>query len=285
MSAPSVLCTFPGKYGDLLWALPTVRALADAYGGPVDLLTSERYSGLNDLISRQPYIRHAMHTSAWVVQDTAPMSPRVPPIEGGAGLEVHHLGYEGWPLGTLAQDIWGRVARSLINVPLLDLDRPWITVPGTTTSTDPYVWVGWSEEHFELKVGILVAVAMRFPTYKFWWVRPWGGRYDEVDRTTLLETGTQHHRLGPNVAMMRGDWSVTAQIAQGAQCYLGCLSSQWVLANALGKRCVVVEPNEHRWHPVFYRDAPQNHLVRGNDGRPTFDARHAGDVLEEVLRG
>jgi hypothetical protein len=85
--------------------------------------------------------------------------------------------------------------------------------------------------------------------------------------------------------MMRGDWSVTAQIAQGAQCYLGCLSSQWVLANALGKRCVVVEPNEHRWHPVFYRDAPQNHLVRGNDGRPTFDARHAGDVLEEVLRG
>ena len=30
----TILCTFPGKHGDLLWALPTVRAISEPEPDP-----------------------------------------------------------------------------------------------------------------------------------------------------------------------------------------------------------------------------------------------------------
>ena len=294
-TAPKILCTMPGRYGDILWALPTVRALSEAYGGPVDFAVSAKYGALAPLLVKQPYIDHVDVMGDWHVEEAAPMTPRVPPeaLWGGPFYDrVFHLGYAGWPEGTLAADIYRRAYHQYRQqgtpdhgrYPALELDRPWITPTATATRPDrPYVWVAWSEEWFELKLGLLVALAARFPEQAFLWLRPWGGRYDEIDFTTLHATGMQHHRLGPNVEVVRADWSVTATIAAGAVCYLGCLSSQWVLANALGVKVVAVEPAEQRWHPVFWRESERNVLVRGNDGRPTFDARHVGDVLEGVL--
>lgn len=297
MSTPSILCTMPGRYGDILWALPTVRALSEAYGTPVDLAIPGEYAGIAPLIQGQDYVRTCWVRADWQVQQTAPITPRTPPTGWGVRYDAeYHLGYEAWPEGMLATDVYRRAfnhyrqyAPAHGRYPALDLTRPWITpvhavLPAGVDATAG-VWVAWSEEWFELKVGILVALAARFPDLPFWWLRPWGGRYDEVDYTCLHATGTQTHRLGPNVAMVRSDWRGTAHLAAHQGVYLGCLSSQWVLANALGKRVVAVEPNEHRWHPVFWRDAPGNRLVRGTDGRPTFDARHVGDALEEVLDG
>ncbi len=292
-----VLATMPGRFGDILWALPTVRALREAYGGPIDFLTSIKYGNLLPLLQRQPYIGQARALCEWAVQETAPMTPREPPMEilQGEYDAVYHLGYEGWPQPTLAEDIWRRATQQYERVqeahPLrLDLTRPWITPPAITTVEPRRVWVAWSEEWFELKVGILACLSQRFPALEFWWLRPEGGRYGEVDR--LVEgiwTEPYHnlrpHALGGNVAMMRCGWAEAASLGASCQVYLGCLSSQWVLANGLGIRCVVVEPNSQRHHPVFWSDGGgRNRLVRGNDGLPTHDARHTGDVLEEVLR-
>jgi hypothetical protein len=286
----------PGRYGDILWACPTLRALAEAYGTLITLAISPKYAGLQELLTRQPYLEGCDVVSDWDVQETAPMTPRMPPNPRYLNDwdVVYHLGYEGWPEPTLAEDVYRRatvthLTRRGTALPWMDLTTPWIT-PAPYVPTDTgVVWVGWSEEYFELKVGILVALAARFREQQFWWLRPWGGRYDEVDK--LVEEGwvtpmqnLRHHRLGPNVGMIRTNWVDAAGLGASARCYLGCLSSQWVLANGLGKACVVVEPNPQRHHPTFWRESPFNHLVRGLDGLPTFDARHAGDVLEEVLR-
>lgn len=281
-----ILATFPGKVGDILWALSTVRALSEAYDTPVDLQLSAAYgSGLAPLLIRQPYVGAVHLDEQWAVQDTAPMTPRIPPACADYG-EVYHLGYEGWPHPTLAEDIYRRVGLRGV----LDLDRPWITTTSTPRLLNGTrrVWVAWSEEWFELKVGILTLIAARFPEVEFWWLRPVGGRYSEAHHFHQVQAEEDEapsfvHGLGSNVTMLTAGWVETALAAQACEVYLGCLSSQWVLANALGKDVIAVEPNPNRHHPVFWRESPRNHLVLGNDGKPTHDARHVGDALQTWL--
>lgn len=300
-----ILCTHPGRFGDILWALPTMRAIAEAYGQPVEFLTSAKYEAINKLVELQPYIACAEFDPAWQVIESAPMTPRVPP--GADEYErrgindprpaippyydhVFHLGYEGWPSPTLAEDVYQRAVRQADRaLPPLDLDTPWIATPHVRLAPpdQPLVWVGWSEEYFELKVGILVCLAARFQQVEFQWLRPWGGRYDEVDHTQDCVRPNRvqpQHRLGVNVSMVRARWPLAAALATAASAYVGCLSASWVLANALGLPVVAVEPNPQRHHPVFWRESPRNRLVLGGDGKPTFDARHVGDMLQQVLK-
>jgi hypothetical protein len=68
--------------------------------------------------------------------------------------------------------------------------------------------------------------------------------------------------------------------------FLGDCSAWHVLAMAMGIPVVLVEPLEARWNPIFYplgMDGPQVTMVRGNDGNPTFDARHVADALTRAL--
>ena len=71
-----------------------------------------------------------------------------------------------------------------------------------------------------------------------------------------------------------------------AQIVLGCCSALHVLAVALGKRCVSMEPAEARWNPIFYPLGTTGRvkLVMGSDNRPTFDARAVRQAVEEALR-
>lgn len=293
-----IRATHPGRFGDLLWACPTLRALAEASGAPVELVISAKYGSLGKLLEDQPYIGNVIVDHGWLIQESAPITPRTPP---GAEEGDVHLGYEGWPEPTLAEDVyrrtfaWWHQIPAVTIMPPLDLQTPWISTPTirpvpTAPQARPCLWLGWSEEHFELKVGITVALAIRFPQIDFWWLRPWGGRYDEVDHTAGATQraweGAGHALAGAhqNVAMVRADWVVTAGIAQSCRGYLGCLSSQWVLANALGIPAIVVEPNPHRWNKVFWQDGGgRNRMVLGNDGDPTFDVRHIGDAVQEWL--
>lgn len=273
-----VLCTFPGKHGDLLWALPTVRAIAEHYAVPVDLLVSQKYSRLLDLIELQPYIGavHAGHR--WAVQETAPMTPRIPPEIPAGYDEVYHLGYENWPEPNLPINIYSRATVQLLTgsqqvLPLLDLTRPWITArPFEHPSS---VIVGFTDEWFELKVGLtLLLHSLRPVTGDFIALCAEGSRWaTEVS--------------WPPVGLVwETDWMAAARFLAGAQVFFGCCSALHVLACAIGVPAVIMEPNEHRWNPVFWpygQYGPQTLLVRGNDGRPTFDARHCRDALQERL--
>lgn len=280
----SILATMPGRFGDILWALPTVRLLAARHDTKVDFMTSPAYSGILDLIQRQPYILETWTNDDWDVQETAPMTPRVPPsCDCDDYEEIYHLGYREWPSQRLAEEI--RESVGLARNPsdrALALHEPWITVPGASRETeDTVIAVGFSEEHIELKMGILLGLIPKF---------------NEVTWQLLLPPKGMSHRAwewvevaGYPVEYCETTWEQAAATIATADLFFGCLSAPWVLANAVGTPTVIMEPMVARHNPIFWREAPKNHLVIGNDGKPTFDLRHTADmigrVLEEVENG
>lgn len=287
-----ILCTFPGKFGDLLWALPTIRAISRRIGEPVHLRVAARFAGIVPLLQQQPYLGSVKAYLDWGVQDTAPISPRLPPQaideqSGGWPLGyavVLHLGYRSWPLPDVvrhtletANDALTQVAPGewdVFTVEDLALDEPWITA-GARANFIPFnpraaarIAVGFTDEHFELKYG--VTLLMDAANYT-WAVTP-------IGRSPRWDTE------GSGGGLM--NWEETLGALQAASVFLGCCSALHVLAVAAGVPVVLMEPAEARWNPVFYplgQDGPRVWLVKGTNHLPTFDARHVRDTLEQVL--
>lgn len=98
-----ILITFPGRYGDLLWALPSIRALSVHISQPVDLLTPLAFESIHALLRHQPYLAKVTALDGWEVQDTAPITPREAPLDDKDGYwsstydYILHLGYMNWP--------------------------------------------------------------------------------------------------------------------------------------------------------------------------------------------
>lgn len=303
-----VLCTMPGKFGDILWALPTVRAIADAAKEPVDLILSQSYGdkSFRTLIEGASYILRCVAETTWVVRDTAPLTPQRPETMFGPWAEydkVIHLGYESWPLSLLPADIYLRGSISWGSpLPDLDLDTPWLVQPDGAdqyvyqkwgAAHVPHVHIGWSEEHVELKAGLIYALAGALPAHDIRvithvgsrlateWLMHYPGHHDigGLDRAAFSTTPFQ------NLAWYSGDWILTAHALANSKLFVGCLSAQWVLANALGIRTVIVEPTTARHNPIFFYNHPRNTMLLGTDGQPTFDARHLVDKVREKLRG
>jgi hypothetical protein len=273
-----VLCTFPGKFGDLLWALPTVRAISRRIGAPVDLLLARELQAIVPLLRSQPYLGAVATECAWVTRDTAPRSPRTPPLVAYPGYDrVIHLGYRDWPLPDVVRhtrETANEVCR--LREEELTLDEPWIQAPDRTTYPFPALAIAFTDEHFELKFGLTTLVLESFAR-----------TYSDLGYRILTTPGSRWD--GETWQPMRGkcptDWSGYATAFTGASVVLTDCSAPHVLAVAMGKPVVVMEPNPHRHNPVFYPlgTIGQVELVVGTDGLPTFDARHVSDVLTRRL--
>lgn len=270
-----ILVTHPGKFGDVLWALPTVRAISEAHGEPVDFATSVQYSddSFRRLINKQPYVDIAFHIPGWMVYDTAPMTPREPTPEllAKSYERVYHLGYEAWPKYYCALDVYLRALALNSSLSALD-DSPWVTL-GPSDRSSNTILVCWSQEWIELKMGLTLAVAAKFPEVQFKILCP--RRQCRQEEWLWV--------LPDNCCLVHGDWLEACRWMEQATFYLGCLSGSWVLANATGTPVVAVEPAEARHHPVFWRDSPINHMTIGGDLKPTFDARHTCDMVKLAL--
>lgn len=277
--AQKILCTFPGKHGDSLWALPTVRAIAEANGGPVDLLMAPKYAGLCELYKQQPYIRDAGSWPYWQVQEGAPMTPWSPfeetlhheaiKIVTDRYDQVIHLGYRTWPPVALPHYVYQiAVNHYPLRLPPLDLDTPWITAAPWTEVPHRLV-VGFSDEHFELKYGVtqLVSQAWSWP---------------QMTAFVLAGPGS---RWVSEAHMEPVDWIEAARRMVVADVFLGCCSALHVLAVATGTTAVIMEPAEARWNGIFWPlgKTGRVRLVLGGDGKPTFDARHVADCVREAL--
>ena len=281
-----ILCTFPGKYGDLLWALPTIRAISRRVGTPVDLVVAAPFGSICPLIEQQNYIGRCWASPDWQVQDTAPISPRVPPIGVvGSWDLILHLGYTGWPMPDLVRHTLATANAALtdlrnpgnrvdywiqIEEHALDLSTPWITTPRVALPLPPshLVAVGFTDEHFELKYGVsLLQGSGGLPCTA----------YRVIGASARWQTEASLGGL---------TWEGSAETLAGAAAFLGCCSALHVLAVAMGVPAIVMEPNPHRHNAVFYplgTTGPQVTLVRGVDGLPTWDSRHTADTLTHVL--
>jgi hypothetical protein len=272
-----ILCTFPGKIGDALWSLPTVRAISRHFSQPVDFCMSKKYgqAGLMKLIQEQDYISKAFVLDSWEITDEQHhMIPREPEVQGYD--KVFHLGYNGWPSCELAKYVYEATAESYQELSMLptQLDMsPWITLESSANSMlFPYIFVGWNQEWIELKMGLTAMLTKAVPLPLYFVCHADGMRHAEFPEI-------KHAFIGGV------DMYSAADVMARANFYLGDLSAQWVLACAMGKPCVVMEPSEARWNPIFWWDGDgRNTLVRGGDGKPTFDARHVADEVKKELK-
>ena len=269
-----ILCTFPGRHGDLMWALPTVRAIAETVGRQVDFATTGKYGRIAPLVRAQDYIGAVHVLKEWVVEEGAPMRPVVPPHIPDGYDKVIHLGYPGWPelpLPFYVEKIGKLQMRDMVAI---DIMRPWIKAEKPAKSLSTAVAIGFSDEHFELKYGIwsLLTMSRLSPTLGGSWISLMGARGSRW----MTEGGHSE-----------ASWELTAHILSNSSIFLGCCSSLHVLACAMGKPVLIMEPNEQRWNPVFYpygMDGPRVKVIRGGDGRPTFDARHVKDEIHALLQ-
>jgi hypothetical protein len=273
------LCTFPGRFGDLLWALPTVRAIAEQTGDPVDLLIAEEFASIVLLLRQQPYLAQVGTSLGWSL--TPPEEWRPPTWPGPPTSDpvytsdhIYHLGYRGWPTEPLPYFTYLQTCREYPELGLgpLDLETPWITVEPLPTARDPRhccLTIGWSDCYFEMKAGLTYLLSKQ----------EWSPQFDAI---VLPPPGS---RWVTEWGMDAIDWVEAAEWIAQSEVFLGDCSALHVLAVALGKPVVLYEPMEARWNPIFYPlgKTGRVRLVTGNDGLPTIDARHTADVLREVL--
>lgn len=279
--------THPGRHGDILWALPTVRAIAAAYGESVHLTIPTQYGSLAPLLAQQAYIASVLAREDWVVEQTAPITPRTPPTweTTRTADRIFHLGYDGWPTPTLPEDVYERCAKLGVGegqkygdpiLPSLDLTTPWLTAPPVTEADRRAIVIGFTDEHFELKFGIVELLEPQFPdTYV---LEAPGSRWTTEARPVW--TFHDYETTGAD------SWERAAQYIAASRVFFGCCSALHVLAVGLGVPTVVMEPNPQRLNPVFWpggQDGPQVRLVRGNDGQATWDARHCAEALRAAL--
>jgi hypothetical protein len=257
-----ILCSFPGRNGDLLWACPIIRAISEHFGVPVDLQISGEFTGIVPLLQRQPYLNHVWADQSWSL--TPPEEWRAPKVDGYD--TVLHCGYRGWPEVPLPEMVRRGVVRDYQLNLKVDYERPWIT--GVEIRQSPYKYdivTGWSDEWFELKFGIL-ALAHSTTRSNLCVIAPKNSRWDK-EAVGLPVYGC--------------DWVEAAEwIAHGLQ-FLGCCSALHVLATAMGKPVIVLEPSVARHNPIFYPFGMEGRIkvVKGLDGLPTHDVRHLKELL------
>lgn len=266
-----IRCTCPGRAGDLIWALPTVRAVSRRIGEPIDLQIAGEFAPLVPLLTTQPYVAGVVADPRWGM-DQGWHAPDL----AGTWDAVFHLGYRGWPQRGLPYETLDRLNGQRGNSPRLmmpfqdaelDLQTPWITVPGSGAPTE--VVFGFSECHFELKVGLVLLLGQALPHPTLVLTHPGRGRWEA-------------ERPRASYPLLVATWLQEAAAIRNADVFVGCNSGLHVLAVALGTPVVMVEPMDARWNPIFFplgTTGPPVTLVTGNDGKPTWDARHVADAI------
>jgi len=272
-----ILCTFPGRAGDLLWALPTVRAIAESAGDPVGLQISGEFAPMVDLLCQQPYIRMVYADTNWNLSDWKERGLEhdwQPPAVAGYD-QVIHLGYRRWPELPLPYEIFNNAVEHapLALLPAPDLDRPWIQVRLWQEATPLPLTIGFTECHFETKVGLLALLQGRTQTPE-----------EGFLAVMLAAPGS---RWVTEADYPPIEWLEAARRIAASKALLADCSALHVLAVAIGVPVVCVEPMEARWNGIFWplgQDGPQVTLVKGHDHRPTVDARHVGEALDRALQ-
>jgi len=264
----TITITNSGRFGDILWSLPTCRAIAERNQDQVDLYLSSKYGSESfcRLITAQDYINKCERLEDWVVQDTAPPMPRIPPNPPPNLSEINfNLGYPEWPTKPLPYYV-----AELAGVEI-DLVRPWIEASKVKVfdnqPAEGYIAVGFSPEWKELKYGLGTYLQRRL-SMGLVWTFPYGSPYE-----------------GLVDVEQPGDWLDARDTLTRATLFLGCNSGLWVLACALGTPAVIVEPEPMRHNEIFWVSIAKGgrrmtRLVMGSDGKPTFDWNHVTNELK-----
>lgn len=211
-----VLATYPGKYGDILWSLAAIRAYQASTGDEVTFACMPKYQAILPLIAVQPYIAFAYALDGWEEESNTVLcaQPAVPQAKVTGFDKVYHLGFRvipGWPvlsgiLGRQYIDHSASVMRVYLRNPL------------------PFLDVGCQEVG-----GISVAFTDMHP------------------KTKRFVLSRLLNEFGPAVTVVNTlPFLDAARAIQISRIFVGCRSSNYVVAHGLNKRVIAFEPDEAR---------------------------------------
>lgn len=215
-----VLCTFSGKYGDILWSMPTVKAIAKKEGVKVAFACMPSYTSLIPLLKVQDYISEAFVIDEWLYTGS-PFGdqPWSAPAQRWSE-KIYHLTYRTTPDIFLAAYI-AREAGVVLDEPYEPFIKP-VLEPLPYTSQLSTVAYSFNPMYAVQKKDFIDYLKETFPSTSF------------IDTTEL-------------------SWNLTAYVIKQAKCFIGCRSSNHVLAHGLGQKLIIFEPHPDRagGMPIF----------------------------------
>lgn len=212
-----VLCTFSGKFGDILWSLPTVRAISQVQGCKVDFGMMPDYSSLIPLLAEQPYIMNAFVIRDWVrLHSNYGDQPWLPPNSAYQAYDhVFHLTYRGHP-GISAKrlaliDFIADQQGFLLKDPI-----PFLSVSAKSFPDMEYVAYCFNEQYVAEKKIFFTTLTAKFPDLAF------------INTEEL-------------------DWVTATATIRDAVAFVGCKSANYVLAHGVGQKNIFVyDPHPSR---------------------------------------
>lgn len=225
-----ILCTFSGEYGDILWSLPTVRAVAQITDGKVDFACMPDYVSLLPLIQAQPYIDKAFVIPEWIKwHSNHGAQPWHPPKAQTNDIyeRCFHLTYQSHPgLGGARLPLIDFTAHQQ-GMKLKD-PLPFLFVPFVEEDKcgdvefkrlcDGVVAVAFNAQYVELKKQFMDELY----------------RHPKMKRTGFVDTTVY-------------PWLEAAKEIKNATCFIGCRSSNYVIANGVGQKNIFTfEPHPAR---------------------------------------
>jgi hypothetical protein len=225
-----VLCTFPGKYGDILWSLPTVREISRLTGGPVDFFVMPYYDNMKELFECQTYIDKTGSFKEWLRKGSDyGDQPWQPPKHLEEPYRQHwHLGYRAHP-GVSAPEM------PLVHFTAfqqgIQLHQP--VVPFIEVDDDLDFAI--MDRHMEaMRQNRIVSYA-----FNDQYQRQKNIFFQDLWKA-MMGTGVEFLNLN-----MVG-WKEAAWMIKSSFVYVGDRSACWVLATGMGKKTITFEPHPMR---------------------------------------
>lgn len=228
-----ILCTFSGKVGDILWSLPTVREIGMRYRGPIGARSSlyfgimPQYELLLPLLNSQSYIDKAIIIRDWICTGSPwGDQPWEAPVPEGIFDKVFHLTYQRHPNA---------------NEALIDF----IAAQQELRLTSPVV--PFIECHPVVKEQEYVEEIVLDPFIAF----AFNGMYQEEKKRFLDKLtdnfGKQQPKKLQFIDSSYFSFEQAAYMIKDAICFIGCRSSNYVIAHGVGQRNIFIyEPHPSR---------------------------------------
>jgi hypothetical protein len=268
------LCTFSGKFGDILWSLATAKEIAQTIvHGSIDFAVMPYYTSLLPLLASQDFIANAFVLEDWMrTHSNHGDQPWQPPTIPEGYDQVWHLTYKGHP-GISAPEM-----------PLIDFIA-W--QQGIRFRENPIPYLNASEEiaevarvvHFASGQLPEVVKENRLVSYAF------NDQYQGEKKTffeTLWRVANPAGLEFINVGEM--GWKEAAWVIKNSLAYVGCRSACWVVAMGLGQSTITYEP-----HPSRHRDCHLGKVFGSQYGREfttpyMLPPEQSGQVAATVLK-
>ena len=242
-----ILTSMPGKFGDILWSLATVKHISNYYKTPVTFMIMPTYFSLRPLLESQSYIDKVLVNDEWLCTGSPHGDqPFLPQNSNAIEWEydvVHHLGYRYHP-GIMYQ---GKAVIDFLAFQHgLLLEEP--VCPFIEVKSEP---------------GNCIAYAFN-PEYPNEKKRFW----DIVNSTCGL----------PVVDVTKLPWHAAAEVINSAMCFIGDRSSNYVMAHGVAQKNIFIfEPNPSRDSLAFNNVFGNPHWPE-HSGIPRSSPEHYSDI-------